>query len=112
MLSRVGYKMEFKDYSIDELMDIFNKLVKDNNMTITDEAFFNVKDIVKNAMNIENFGNARYIHNLFQKIIIEHAKNNEDSQDEENLYEISLIDINKEKLLSNNDVYHHKIGFV
>ena len=112
MLSRVGYKMEFKDYSIDELMDIFNKLVKDNNMTITDEAFLNVKDIVKNAMNIENFGNARYIHNLFQKIIIEHAKNNEDSQDEENLYEISLIDINKEKLLSNNDVYHHKIGFV
>ena len=112
MLSRVGYKMEFKDYSIDELMEIFNNLVGENNMTITKEAFSSVKDIVKNAMNIENFGNARYIHNLFQKIIIEHAKNNEDSQDESNLYEISLIDINKEKLLSNNDVYHHKIGFV
>ena len=112
MLSRVGYKMEFKDYSIEELMEIFNKLVKQNNMTITEEALSSVKDIVNNAMRIENFGNARYIHNLFQKIIIEHAKNNEDVVDETNLYEISQIDINTEKLLSNNDVYHHKIGFV
>ena len=71
-----------------------------------------VKEIITEYKDTKNFGNARYIHNLFQKIIIEHAKNNEDSQDESNLYEISLIDINKEKLLSNNDVYHHKIGFV
>ena len=57
MLSRVGYKMEFKDYSIDELMDIFNKLVKDNNMKITDEAFFNVKEIVTKDLNIDKYGN-------------------------------------------------------
>ena len=105
--SRIGYKIDFKDYTLDELMSIFLQLLEKNKLTISEEASDKVKEIIKESSKIENFGNARYINNLFQKILINHAKN-VDEKNEENMYIISSEDIDDSWIVTDNK---RKIGF-
>ena len=109
MNSRIGYKIEFPDYSLDELTQIFINLLEKNKLTISDKALENVKMIIRDSLKVENFGNARYINNLFQKILIEHAKNQDESNFEMDLYNINENNIKSEKLIAKNN--KNTIGF-
>jgi SpoVK/Ycf46/Vps4 family AAA+-type ATPase len=71
--SRVGYEIDFEDYSLEELMDIYHKKVTDKGFRSSKGADQKVQDILKNAKEVENFGNGRFVENMVQKIIIEHA---------------------------------------
>lgn len=109
--SRIGYTINFPDYTIDELLEIFGQLLERNNLKITEEALKEARLIVENAKEIENFGNARYINNMFQKILVSHAKNTDlTNKDDEKLYTITKDDIEPEKLLANT-YNKRKIGF-
>lgn len=116
LTSRIGYTIEFKDYSIEELLQIFLNLVHRNNMDITNEALEKVKNIIEKSSKSSNFGNGRYIRNIFQKILIEHSKNIEKYNLDENIFftdDILLIDkddINYEKLIFEGKD-SKKIGF-
>ena len=96
--SRVGYKIQFPDYTVEEMMKIYTKLLKKNKLKITEEAEQKLERVIKEASKVENFGNARYINNIFQKILIEHAKNVELNKQEGKTYVIEDKDINQEKL--------------
>ena len=105
--SRIGFELTFTDYTVDELVDIFKKKVKDENLEIDEKAINKVRKILEDAKKIENFGNGRFVANMVQKIIIEHAKRmkNEDDIDKLTLLtEDDIIDIKAER--SKN-----KIGF-
>ena len=109
--SRIGYTINFPDYTIDELLEIFGQLLERNNLKITEEALKEARLIVEDAKEIENFGNARYINNMFQKILVSHAKNTDSTnKDDEKLYTITKEDIEPEKLLANT-YNKRKIGF-
>lgn len=109
--SRIGYTINFPDYTIDELLEIFGQLLERNNLKITEEALKETRLIVEDAKQIENFGNARYINNMFQKILVSHAKNTDSTnKDDEKLYTITKEDIEPEKLLANT-YNKRKIGF-
>lgn len=110
LTSRVGYKIKFEDYSTEELMEIFEGLLNKNNLIVEKDAKDAIKEIIYQSSKIENFGNARYINHLFQNILIEHAKNTDLINNEEDLYKIRLIDINKEKLMA-KDTKRRMIGF-
>ena len=73
--SRFNRYIEFPDYTNDELLDIFKSIVKKNDFHITEEALekvsFEINRVVANKD--PRFGNARYIRNLFEKIIIQQA---------------------------------------
>ena len=105
LTSRIGYTIEFPDYSIEELIQIFLNLLHTNNMDITKAALEKVKEIIEISSKNQNFGNGRFIRNIFQKILIEHSKNIEEDNSDENLFfidDILLItekDINYEKLI-------------
>ncbi len=71
--SRIGYEIDFEDYSIEELMQIFDKKVTDKGFTSDDSAKAKVEKILQDAKNVENFGNGRFVENTVQRIIIEHA---------------------------------------
>lgn len=71
--SRIGYEIDFEDYSIEELMQIFDKKVKDKGFSADDGAKAKVEKILQDAKNVENFGNGRFVENTVQRIIIEHA---------------------------------------
>lgn len=92
--SRVSTYLEFKDYSLEELTNIFINKVEKSKLKITDEALEKVKQIIEKAKNTnEKFGNARFIMQLFNKILLIHSLNVENI-DSEDIYTITGYDIN------------------
>ena len=107
--SRIGYKIEFPDFSLNELVLIFTNLLHENNLEITDEALEKLKGIIDESSKSDNFGNGRYIHNIFQRILIEHSKNTENKSKKDDLFLITDEDIVYEKLIAEKN--KRKIGF-
>ena len=107
--SRIGYTIKFDDYTSQELIDIFKQLVEKNNLKITDEALKKVEGIIETSKKVEDFGNARYINQIYQDILIEHSRNVENIENDENLMVITEDDINAEKLTAKNEA--RRIGF-
>lgn len=107
--SRIGYKIKFPDYTVDELIQIYLNLLQDNNLEITNEALNKLKEVIEYSVNCKDFGNARYIHHIFQRILIEHSKNIEINEIQDSLYKIIETDINYEKLIAQDS--ENKIGF-
>ena len=108
--SRIGYKIEFDDYSNEELMQIFKNLLETNKFKITQEAEEKVKNIIEKSSKIENFGNGRYINKMYQDILILHANNMGDEKDKEKLMLITEQDIDEDKLVA-KEKSTRKIGF-
>ena len=91
--SRVGYEINFDDYSIEELMEIYDKKVKDKGFKSSPEARKLVEKIMKDAKEVENFGNGRFVENTVQKIIVEHAMKTRNVSDMERLLTFTEEDI-------------------
>ncbi|MEN8904471.1 MAG: AAA family ATPase [Clostridiales bacterium] len=67
---RIAFKVVFADYTTKELTDIFMKFLKDNYYTISAAGKDEVYNFIKKAKesNLENFGNARFIRKIFERI--------------------------------------------
>jgi SpoVK/Ycf46/Vps4 family AAA+-type ATPase len=77
--SRIHKTIEFPDYTIDELMDIFMKMVNDEGYILEPEVDDAICNIFRYEKSInKKFGNARFVRNLFEKIIMNHAYNTVD----------------------------------
>ena len=69
----VGFKrrfsniIEIKDYTLDELVEIFNIMMKRDGMTISDSASKKLAEILEAERKKKNFSNAGYVRNLLQK---------------------------------------------
>ncbi|MCM1091819.1 MAG: AAA family ATPase [Muribaculum sp.] len=70
--SRIPYWIDFPDYNVDELTDIFNMTVKDRGFAVTEDAIREARNIFEKVRFMDNFGNGRYARNL-----IEHAVQNQ-----------------------------------
>lgn len=99
--SRIGIFLEFKDYTEEELMEIFKQNIdkvnsKENQkyqLTITEEALEKVQQVLNKAKEIEDFGNGRFVKKLFDTISKQHAKNTRHTTKQEDLYQITEQDI-------------------
>jgi len=91
--SRVGKIIFFEDYTVDQLVDMFVNLVNKNGMHIREAAEAEVRRAVERAKATEHFGNARYVRNLYEDTIREHAKNTVYTEDPDVLLEITVQDI-------------------
>lgn len=69
--SRFTRYIEFQDYRADELLQIYQKNLKDYDYQINDDAFEKLRHIVEHAVanKDRNFGNARYVRNLFERTL-------------------------------------------
>ena len=67
--SRFANIVEFKDYSVDDLLTIADKLFKSKRYVITEEARLKMRDIFKKACKVSDFGNGRYVRNIFEKSV-------------------------------------------
>ena len=94
--SRIGFELTFTDYTIDELVQIFEKKVHDQELEVDKKALNKVRKIVEEAKKVENFGNGRFVDNMVQKVIIEHAKRLKDENDLDVLRLITEEDISSE----------------
>jgi hypothetical protein len=81
IISRIGLSINFKDYSVDQLFEmLLNKIERMNKnldseckLHFSDDAVVLVKKLIEQAIQEENFGNARYIDNLADAILREKA---------------------------------------
>lgn len=67
--SRIPYWIDFPDYSLDELSDIFRAMAKDRGFDIAPDAVMKVRDVLEKARHMEHFGNGRYVRNLLERSV-------------------------------------------
>ena len=75
LISRFNRFISFEDYSVDELVEILQVMAKDAGLIIQEEALELVRTQLeaKTPEEMETFGNARGIRNMFEKIVVNQA---------------------------------------
>ena len=74
--SRFPNKFEFSDFSIDELLEITRRRVKEYEYEFTPEAWDKYREILTKAYSLRDpktWGNARFVANQLERIYIQHA---------------------------------------
>ena len=99
IVSRIGYTLEFDDYTEDELIKIFEQMVQKAGFLVEKEALDEARKIIREYKDSPNFGNARFVRNLYEKSVIKHAANTEGKKGKKVLKTITKADINAENLL-------------
>lgn len=99
IVSRIGYTMEFKDYTLEELLQILKSMFKKAGFSIEDEAMEKAKEIIEEYRHTEGFGNARFVRNIYEKAIIKHATNTTNKTSKKALRTIVAEDITSDNLI-------------
>lgn len=75
LVSRFNKFLDFPDYTISELMDILAEMARKAGVTIEEEAFDYIKEQLRQFTEeqLGQFGNARGIRNLFEKLMVNQA---------------------------------------
>ena len=76
LLSRFPNRFEFADFTIDELLDITQRRVKDYDYQFTTPAWEKYRSMLSQAYQVrdpETWGNARFVANQLERIYIQHA---------------------------------------
>ena len=98
IVSRIGYTLEFPDYTTDELVDIFKSFTNKAGFIVEEDAITYLKEIINENRNVKNFGNARFVRNIYEKTIVKHASHVKDKKQFKILKTITKEDISIENL--------------
>lgn len=98
IVSRIGYTLEFDDYTTEELIKIFNNFATKNGFVVNEEAIKYLEEVINENRNTKNFGNARFVRNIYEKTVIKHATNVKDKKQSKILKTITKEDISIENL--------------
>lgn len=98
--SRFAMRIEFPSYSAEEMITIFRKMCADNNYTIGEDAIEKLRahlGEMRNSTQINAFGNARGIRNIFERTMINQANRIITSKikDQEGILHLSADDLLK-----------------
>ncbi|MEQ6378707.1 AAA family ATPase [Bacillaceae bacterium S4-13-58] len=76
--SRFPFHMEFKDYTVDELLQIAFQMVKEREYILSKEAEWKLRDIImsEKQSNRVSFSNGRFIRNVLEEAIRKQAMRN------------------------------------
>ncbi|MDS0526065.1 AAA family ATPase [Clostridium sp. SHJSY1] len=98
--SRFANIIEFKDYSAEELVKIADITFKNKGYAVSNKARGKMKLIFEEALKIDDFGNGRYVRNLFEKAVRNQAVRLEKVENltKEDLIMIEADDISKVNL--------------
>lgn len=81
--SRIGYDIEFNDYSLEELSIMLFYKLKISGFKLSRSAAEEIKKIIENNKKMKHFGNGRMIDNLYNQLVFEHASNISDLSNKE-----------------------------
>ena len=93
IVSRIGYTLEFDDYTNEELIEIFRGMVKKAGFILEEDAIPEVERLINENRDMKNFGNARFIRNVFERTVINHATNVKNNKRKDILKTITKKDI-------------------
>ena len=92
--SRIGLTIQFNDYNADELAQIFERRAIDNGYTVPKDALSKVYSLCQQAVLVKDFGNGRFVENLFREMETNHAYNTKDM----NAYDTRIMTVLPEDL--------------
>ena len=99
IVSRIGYTLEFEDYTTEELIKIFEQMTKKAGFVVEEKAIKKLEKIIEEYKETKNFGNARFVRNVYEKTIIKHASNIKEKKSKKAIKTITEEDISVENLL-------------
>ena len=99
IVSRIGYTLEFDDYTEEELIEIFKGMINKSGFILDRKAEEKVRSIIKENLGKPNFGNARFVRNIYEKSIVKHASHVKEKKRMDVLRTITEQDITTENLL-------------
>ena len=99
IVSRIGYTMQFNDYSLEELIEILKSMFKKSGFFIDEGAIEAATKVIEEYRHSEGFGNARFVRNLYEKAIIKHATNTANVKSKKALKTITAEDITTDNLM-------------
>lgn len=67
LLSRIAFQVEFEDYSVDELCDITELLLKNKGMKASNLAMRKLRSIYEKAKKNSDFGNGRFVRKTIEE---------------------------------------------
>ena len=97
--SRIGYTLEFDDYTTDELIQIFKTFTDKAGFIVEKDATEYLREIIDNNRDMKNFGNARFVRNIYEKTVVRHASNVKDKKQKKVLKTITKNDISTDNLI-------------
>lgn len=97
--SRIGYTLHFDDYTTKELIEIFIGMATKAGFIVDDDAIKYLEQVINENRNTDNFGNARFIRNIYEKTIVKHASNVKNKKQKKLLKTITKNDISIENLI-------------
>ncbi len=71
--SRIGYTFTFEDYTPEELLQIYDKKMKEYGFTTNAAARKKIGDIMEYFSEVPRFGNGRFVDHVIQQIILKRA---------------------------------------
>lgn len=99
IVSRIGYTLEFEDYTTEELIKIFEQMTSKSGFIVEKAAIEKLEKIIDEYKDTKNFGNARFVRNVYEKTIIKHASNIKNKKSKKAIKTITEDDISVENLL-------------
>lgn len=81
--SRIAFHVDFDDYSEDELMGILKLIASNAGKTLDREVETKVRSIIRHALPLKDFGNGRFVRNLFERASMAQASRIMGMQDNE-----------------------------
>ena len=94
--TNINYYMKqivMEDKENEELKQIFKQMMEKKGLKVTKEVLEKLDNIINQERINVNFGNARFIRNVVEKTIINHATNTKNIKDKKVLRTITLKDI-------------------
>lgn len=71
--SRINFTLDFKDYTLQEMVEIAKFMTTSKGFTLSDDALKRITKLTVAAMSKADYGNARFIRNLIDSAIIRHG---------------------------------------
>ena len=103
--SRFTHIIKMDDYTVDELLEILTRKLNEKHFTLSDEVNKMLKDEIINIKQVPNFGQARFMESMADKLVSIHSnsklkqieevlKTNPDAEfNEKDIYEITKEDV-------------------
>lgn len=114
--SRIAFHVNFDDYNEDELVDILKLIAKDNKVNLADDVEAKIRDILSRAIKEKDFGNGRFVRNLFERARMRQASRivsmDQNCVDENALTTLVADDFAMPDELANKKDSNKAIGFV
>lgn len=113
--SRIQFKLDFPDYSKDELGEIAKKMLDKKHYDITPDALNIILDITDVLRTKPNFANARTVRNVLDQVIMNQNLRTEDSDDDMLIIEQDVYDYIDDEGIDMNAIENkpkHSIGFI